>query len=116
MKKRNGLLNRISKKINNFFKPKPQIYLLSPGESLEISGNIPIRPATTVFNKINSILSHIVSKVINIIKPPKVNIPEIYSESPAIIHKPKKLPKHKTTPLLESKSFVPEKIITFTTK
>lgn len=112
LEKKNGLINKIINKITNFFRHEPQKYLLAPGESLEIQGNMPIRPAVTIFNKIGYTLSNRISKTIEKMKPKKINQPEIYSESPAIIHNPKKFSKqkHKSPPLLGIKSFVPENI------
>ena len=53
--KKESLLSKITKKISDFFKPKPKVYRLGNNESLEIDGEVPGNSVGGFFSKILAI-------------------------------------------------------------
>lgn len=97
-----SFFNILKKKIKNIFSPKPQIYRLGNGESLELKGSMPNKSFTGMLNKFGATLSNIINKPKEIKEASKIkNEPEIYSNSPAIMDNKKHQPKQNN--LLEEK-------------
>lgn len=103
IKENKSLFSTLKKKIKNLFSPKPQIYRLGNGESLELDGSMPNKPFTGILNKFGATLASIVSKPKEIKEASKIkNEPEIYSNSPAVIDN-KKQPVRQTNLLDEGR-------------
>ena len=112
IKENKSLFSVLKKKLKDLFSPKPQVYRLGNGESLELDGTMPNKPFTGILNKFGATLASIVSKPRENKEASKIkNEPEIYSNSPTVIDN-KKQPSRQTNLLdegrktLESSEFI----------
>lgn len=82
-KNNESLLSKISKKISDFFKPKPKVYRLGNNESLEIDGEVPGNPVGGFFSKIGAAIEKFASKGKEIKEATEIkNTPHVISEYP----------------------------------
>ena len=94
--KKKSLLSKITKKISDFFKPKPKVYRLGNNESLEIDGELPGNSVGGFFNKIGAAIEKFANKGKEIKEAAEVkNTPHVISEYPTTSNK-----KAKTDPSL----------------
>lgn len=101
IEEKNTLFNRIKK----LFTPKPKIFRLGNGESLEIDGTMPKRFVKGFFTKLGAGIAIIASKPKEFIEAAKVkNTPEVYSTSLSVTNKKKK-PQKETSLLGEGRKF-----------
>ena len=102
--KKESLLSKITKKISDFFKPKPKVYRLGNNESLEIDGEVPGNSVGGFFNKIGAAIEKFANKGKEIKDAAKIkNAPQVISEYPAKISE-----KGKSDPsLLDEGKFTP---------
>lgn len=101
IEEKNTLFNRIKK----LFTPKPKIFRLGNGESLEIDGTMPKRFVKGFFTKLGAGIATIASKPKEFIEAAKVkNTPEVYSTSLSVTNK-KKQHKKETSLLGEGMKF-----------
>ena len=86
-----SLFSKISKKISDFFKPKPKVYRLGNNESLEIDGEVPGNPLGGFFGKIGAAIEKFANKGKEIKEATKIkNTPHIISEYPTVADKKSK--------------------------
>lgn len=109
VEEKNSFISRIKKKIADFFKPKPQIYKLGNGESLELDGQMPGNPVSGFFSRLGAQIENLVNKPKEIKKGLEVtNEPEVYSDFPATVSDKKQ---EKDPSLLNDGSRVPNEAI-----
>lgn len=83
--KKETLLSKITKKISDFFKRKPEVYTLGDGESLELDGSVPGNPVGGFLGKIGAAIEKFTSKRKYIREATKVtNQPQIISNHLAV--------------------------------
>ena len=86
--KKESLLSKITKKISDFFKPKPQVYRLGNNESLEIDGEVPGNSVGGFFSKIGAAIENFTTKGRKIKDAAEIkNKPHVISEYPATTDK-----------------------------
>lgn len=86
--KKESLLSKITKKISDFFKPKPKVYRLGNNESLEIDGEVPGNSVGGFFSKIGAAIENFANKGKEIKDAAEIkNTPHVISEYPATADK-----------------------------
>ena len=79
------LISKLSKKIADFFKPKPKVYRLGNNESLEIDGTLPGNPLGGFFGKIGAAIEKFTNKGKEIKEATTIkNEPQIISNHPVV--------------------------------
>ena len=91
VEEKDTLFSRIKKKISDIFKPKPKVYRIGNGESIELDGSMPGNPVSGFFSKITAAIENITGKPKEIKNAIEVkNEPHIISDYPAIQDEKKK--------------------------
>ena len=79
------LISKLSKKIADFFKPKPKVYRLGNNEALEIDGTLPGNPLGGFFGKIGAAIEKFANKGKKIKEATTIkNEPQIISNHPVV--------------------------------
>lgn len=116
VEEKDTLFNRLKKKITDIFKPKPKVYRIGNGESVELNGTVPGNPISGFFSRVGAALENLTNKPKEIKDAVEVkNEPHVISDYPAVQDEKKKQDPsllNEGAPSLENTNIIKPKEIT----